>query len=293
MGNQIKRYMAFLAILAATDAFSAELLTAIDFEDGAIPNKNGWGFGTQSGGTLTVSSDTNVNYLGSKGSLKASYPVATGAIYVWGGYDVAALNIRDVYIEFSAKLPAAKQGLKFLKIFGQRETGKGYANTTIALVSDPGNEGGITQVSFGDGTSLENDTQNVINLNGSYGGWIGRAHKLGSLVETPQLTGWSAKSWGEDWHRFRVRVKFNSGDTEINQKPDGAYYLEIDGKVYVDAQNIYNRHYLNKPIQKIAFFDWAQNGTKAFDVMLDDIVISQGGFLSSPNAPVNPKMISN
>jgi hypothetical protein len=88
-------------------------------------------------------------------------------------------------------------------------------------------------------------------------------------------------------------VKFNSGDSEATQKPDGAYYLEIDGKIYVDAQNIYNRHYLNKPIQKISFFDWAQNGTKPFEVMLDDIVISKDGFLSSPLAPVNPKIISN
>jgi hypothetical protein len=293
MRNQIKRYMAFFIILAATDAFSAELITSVDFEDGVIPNKNGWGFGTQSGGALTVSSDTNANYMGSKGSLKASYPVATGAMYVWGGYDIAALNTRDVYIEFWAKLPTAKQGLKFLKIFGQRETGKGYANTTIALVSDPGNEGSITQVSFGDGSSLENDTQNVINLSGTYSSWIGRSYTLGAIVETPLLSGWKATNWGDSWHRFRVRVKFNSGDSEATQKPDGAYYLEIDGKIYVDAQNIYNRHYLNKPIQKISFFDWAQNGTKPFEVMLDDIVISKDGFLSSPLAPVNPKIISN
>lgn len=290
MRNKIKRYMTFFLIIAATDSFSAELITAVDFEDGVVPNKNGWGFGTQSGGAIAVSKDTAANHRGSKGSLKASYPVATGAMYVWGGYDISALNTRDVYVEFSAKLPGAKQGLKFLKIFGQRETGKGYANTTIALVSDPGNEGGITQVSFGDGSTLENDTQNVINLNGNNLSWIGRSHTLGSIVETPQRSPWRATNWGEDWHRFRVRVKFNSGDSELNQKPDGAYYLEIDGKVYVDAQNIYNRHYLNKPIQRIAFFDWAQNGTKAFEVMLDDIVISTDGFLSSPNAPGNPKL---
>lgn len=293
MRNQIKRYIAFFAIFVATNAFSAELITSVDFEDGVIPNKNGWGFGTQSGGAITISSDTSANYLGSKGSIKASYPVATGAMYVWGGYDISALNTRDVYIEFSAKLPAAKQGLKFLKIFGQRESGRGYANTTIALVSDPGNEGGISQVSFGDGSALENDTQNVINLNGANTSWIGRSYKIGSLVETPQLTGWSAANWGNSWHRFRVRVKFNSGDSAATQKPDGAYYLEIDGKVYVDAQNIYNRHYLNKPIQRIAFFDWAQNGTKAFDVMLDDIVISKDGFLSSPQPPIKPTIISN
>lgn len=290
MCNHIKRYMAFFLILTASNSFSAELLTALDFEDGVITNKNGWSFGAQSGGKITVSLDTAANYKGSKGSLMASYPVATGAIYAWAGYDVSALNIRDVYIEFAAKLPGSKQGLKFLKIFGQRETGKGYANTTFALVSDPGQKGSMNQVSFGDGSALENDMANVINLGGNYPSWIGKSYTLGALVDTPQRTGWKAEYWGEDWHRFRVRVKFNSGDSLLNQKPDGAYYLEIDGKVYVDAQNIYNRHYLNKPIQKIAFFDWAQNGTEPFDVMLDDIVISTDGFLSSPKAPVNPKL---
>ncbi len=293
MRNHVRKLIALSLLVVATNAFSAEIIASADFEDGVIPNKNGWGFGTQSGGNLTISSDASSNYLGSKGSLKASYPVATGAIYVWGGYDIAALNTRDVYIEFSAKLPGEKQGLKFLKIFGQRENGAGYANTTIALVSDRGNEGGITQVSFGDGTSLENDTQHVINLDGTYKNWIGRSFGNGALVTTPQSTAWNAANWGDDWHRFRVRIKFNSGDSEATQKPDGAYYLEIDGKVYVDAKNIYNRHYMNKPIQKISFFDWAQNGTKPFDVMLDDIVISKDGFLSSPVAPVNPKIVSN
>lgn len=293
MCKHIKSYMIFLAMFSAVNAFSAELIASADFEDGVIPNKNGWGFGTQSGGALVVSSDANANYLGSKGSLKASYPVAKGGMYVWGGYDLAALNTRDVYIEFSAKLPAAKQGLKFLKIFGLREAGKGYANSTIALVSDPGKQGGITQISFGHGVDLDNDTQNVINLNGQYPGWIGRSYDLGAVVETPQMSEWSAANWGNEWHKFRVRVKFNSGDTEANQKPDGAYYLEIDGKVYVDAKNIYNRHYLNKPIHSVSFFDWAQNGTQAFDVMLDNIVISKDGFLSSPQPPLNPQMISN
>jgi hypothetical protein len=293
MCKHIKSYMIFLIMFSAVNAFSAELIASADFEDGAIPNSNGWGFGTQPGGELVISTDTNANFLGSTGSLRASYPKATGGLYVWGGYDLAALNTREVYIEFSAKLPAAKQGLKFLKIFGQREAGRGYANTTIALVSDPGNQGGITQISFGNGTSLDNDTQNVINLNGRYPEWIGRSHKVAAVVDTPQMADWSAKNWGNDWHKFRVRVKFNSGDTEANQKPDGAYYLEIDGKVYVDARNIYNRHYLNRPIQKVAFFDWAQNGTEAFDVMLDNIVISKDGFLTSPQPPRNPQIISN
>lgn len=293
MCNQLKRYMLLLTVLISASANSATQIAAITFDEPDLLVKTdncgeirvgGWAFGCQSGGTIKIISENG------KMSFSGSYPIATGAMYVWGGYDVSSLNTREVYIQFKAKLPGEKQGLKFLKIFGQREEGKGYANSTFALVSDPGNEGGLTQISFGDGSSIENDTQNVINLNGTYKSWIGRSYGKGAIVETPKNASWLAKNWGYDWHEFKVKVKFNSGDSPETEKADGEYFLSIDNVVYVNAKNLLNRHYLNKPIQRIAFLDWAQNGTKPFEVVLDDIVISTDGFLSSPNPPSSVKI---
>lgn len=300
MFNQIKKYMAVGATLFCANVHSVEIITAINFDgikkvdDMLLLANNtvepckidieGWSFGCQSGGSVVLIKE------GNNGFISATYPVATGAMYVWGGYDISALNTREIYIQFRARLPEAKQGLKFLKIFGQRESGKGYANTTIALVSDPGNQGGITQVSFGDGSSVENDTQNVINLDGTYKSWVGRSYNKGAIIKTPQNANWSSKKWGDSWHTFKVRVKFNSGNTEADQQPDGAYFLSIDDVVYVDAKNLYNRHYLNKPIQRVSFFDWAQNGTSPFTVQLDDITISSEGFPDGPKPPPSAKM---
>lgn len=275
-------------ILFGCRIHAAELITSLNFEDGKIPNSNGWGFGAQQGGAVSISTDPAMNHRGSKGSIRGQYPITTGGMYVWGGYDVSSLNIRDVYIEFWASMPKAKQAAKFFKIFGQRDS-NGYANTTFGLTGEKGKEGDILQVSFGSGTEKENDVQNVIFLTGSYPDWIGRSYAKTAAVETPQRAIWG---WGDGWHRFRIHAKFNSGDSAENEVPDGQFYLEIDNKVYVDAKGLFNRHYLNKPIQRIAFFDWAQGGTEPFEILFDDIMISSGGFLSSPIPPA-AKMQSN
>lgn len=270
-------------LLSAANA--AELVTKLDFEDGKIPSGGGWFFGSQKGGGLYVSTDTSLNRGGSLGSLVGTYPIPVGESYVWGSYDISALNTRDVYIDFWAKMPKAKQGLKFLKLFGQSVSGE-YANTTIAATySDLKNMGAIEEISFGDGTKISNDTQNILKLNGTNPELIGRSNGS-AIVDTPQNAIWN--NWGTDWHRFRVHIKFNSGETAETEVADGEFYLEIDGKIYVDAKKLLNRHYTDKPLSKIGFFNWAQAGTTAFEIWYDDIVISTGGFLSSPKPPTSP-----
>src|ERR1700761_3626378 len=95
-------------------------------------NTGGWSFGSQAGGSVAISTNTSLNYNGDSGSVMGSYPAASGNVYAWGDFSVASLNTEDIYIDFWAKMPAAKQGLKFLKIFGGTQ-GTGYANTTFAL----------------------------------------------------------------------------------------------------------------------------------------------------------------
>jgi hypothetical protein len=262
-------------------------LTFQDFEDGVLVPK-GWAVGAYDGATVNVSTAPSLNFNGSRGSLRATYPKALGGIYAVVNYALPP-STNDIYIDFWAKMPGAKQGLKFLKIFGIRDS-VGYANTTFNLdySGADGDYGDMYQVSFGDGSVTENDTAAVINFSGNSPELIGRSFKF-AKVETPQKVRWMSTNWGVDWHHFKIHVKFNSGTTPQNEVADGEYYVEIDNKVYVKASGLFNRHYSNQSIDRVAFFNWAQNGTAPFEVWLDNIRITTGGFLTAP-APKAPEL---
>lgn len=277
---------AVLGVVMASDLAHAAgtTHTLATFDNGSL-SQSGWLFGAQAGATLSVSTDTSKNLNGSAGSLRATYPTPTGAVYAWATYSVASLATYDLYIEFWAKMPAAKQGLKFLKIFGRDNAG--YANTTFALDYTGADYGSMYQVSFGDGSTAYNDTANVINFDGSYPQWIGRS--FGSAtVQTPMRRAFRSSDWGASWHKFRIRVKFNSGTNATNQTADGAYYVEIDGNVYVNATGLFNRHYSNGPIDRVELFGWSQSGTQPFEIWYDDVRISTGGFSDSAPGPKPP-----
>jgi hypothetical protein len=247
----------------------------------------GWSFGSQAGGSLIVSTDKTQNYNGEPGSLVASYPASSGSsggVYAWGAYSVAALNTEDLYIDFWAKMPAAKEGLKFLKIFGASATSGNYANTTFALDYTGSDPGSMYQVSFGDGSTGGNDTAQVINFDGSNPSWIGRSYGTAS-VQTPQKSRFASSKWGTAWHHFRIHAKFNSGTSPQNEVADGAYYVEIDGTVYVNATGLFNRNYSNGPIDRVELFGWSQNAPSPFQIWYDDVRITTGGFIDSSAAP--------
>lgn len=277
--------IALMLLVAPVCAPAATTITFVDFENKSL-SQSGWIFGSQDGATLSISTDTAANLNRSAGSLKASYPKPTGAVYAWGTYNLAALKTNEIYIDFWARMPNAKQGLKFLKIFGGDSNG--YANTTFALDYTGADYGSMYQVSFGDGKDAYNDTHSVINFDGSYPQWIGRSYGVAS-VETPMRRAFRSSDWGTGWHHFKIRVKFNSGTTATNEVADGAYYVEIDGQVYVNATGLFNRHYSNPPIDRVELFGWAQSGTSAFDIWYDDVRISTGGFIDDvqPRAPSN------
>lgn len=285
----MKSLTKFLSIFSlcviAHEATSATVITKLNFDDGVIPNGNGWSFGAQAGGQVLINTNKAENHNGSAGSIKALYPLATGGMYAWGGYSLTSLKTREIYIDFWAKMPKATQGLKFCKLFGVTGAGTGYANTTFGLGAEVGRAGSFFQVSFGDGSELDNDTGSVVNLDGAYPEWVGRSYaNKTARVETPQKSAWLNNKWGTDWHHFRMHAKFNS-DINGKEVADGEYYLEIDNVVYVRASGLLNRHVLNKPLDRIGFFDWSQGGTTPFEVWLDDIVISTDGFVDVPNPP--------
>lgn len=284
------------SVLAATPSAGApdgtpQLLTELQFSSpsSSVPSVPGWVIGAQNGAAVSV-----VSIQGPDGAtvnaLEGSYPLPapSGGEYIWAQYSVASLNTEDLYIEFWARMPGPKEGFKFLKIFGQNLTQGSYADTTFATDYTGVDYGAIRQVSFGDGSSTANDSQNVINLNGTNPQWIGRSYGT-AVVQTPQMSNFSSADWGTGWHHFLVHVKFNSGTTAQNEVPNGEYYLAIDGKVYVDATDLYNRNPANGPIDHVGFFGWAQSDTSAFQAEYYDIRISTGGFMSQtlPDPPAS------
>ncbi len=281
------------SLSAATADGPSVTLTELKFNSTTLTAPPGWTIGAQHGGTISVQPTSSPDASGNTVyALEGSYPVPAplGKEYMWANYDVAALNTEDVYIEFWAKMPGPKQGCKFVKIFGRNLTQGNYADPTIGTDYTGVDFGAIRQIGFGDGSNLANDSQNVININGTNPQWIGRSYGTASL-QTPAMSTFSSADWGTGWHHFRIHVKFNTGTTTQNEVPDGEVYLEIDGKVYADATALYNRNPANGPIQSVGFFGWAQSESHAFQVWYDDIRISTGGFLSQP-VPMPPASVT-
>ena len=273
------------AMMATPAAVSAEL---------SALNAANWTFWAGAGGALGVQQTSSPDGgAATVEALEGTYPIpaSSGGNYVGAAYHLSAVNpnLEDVYIEFWAKMPGAKEGCKFVKIFGRRTTSSaGYADTTFATDYTGVDYGALRQVSFGDGRGVQNDSQDVIALAGA-GTHLGTQSST-AVVNTPQGSAFSSADWGTGWHHFLIHVKFNSVTSTNTKAPDGEYFLQIDGKVYVDATGLYNRNPANGPIDQIQFFGWAQTESQPFQVWYHDIRISTGGFMSTPlpDAPANP-----
>ena len=238
------------------------VLRSFNFDNG----DGGLEHGVLNGGTIDFS----------QGFVRGTYPAGVDGNSVWTNIPLGEFNTREIFVEFKARFPTpVRHGLKFLKVFGKNNQPGGYANTTFGLDYSVAG-GSITAVSFGGGSVPENDTANVIKLNGDNPDWIGRSYG-GALVNIPQYSNFT--EWGTDWHRFRIHCKFNSGDSAENEVADGAYYLEIDGKVYVDAVGLFNRHWSNGDIGSVQIFGWSQTNVPNFTVDYDDLVVSRHGFV--------------
>lgn len=282
------------SIVSSRSSSSANGATVIyrnDFESGAVPSEQGTYFRSADGASLSVSTDRSLNAGGSVGSLRGQYPIAggDGGYYLWGTVDVSQHNTRSICAEFDAKMPTGKQGAKFFKVFGAFSPETGHANATFGAEYGSGE---MHQVSFGGGEAggsgrivngvktytygeenLYNDTHNVLFYNADYPTWVGRSYP--TATRTP---GVAAFNWDNNWHHFKMCVKFNSGSTRENEVADGAFRVVIDGKVYLDARNIFNRHHLNGPIDRVELFGWSQGGTVPFEIWFDNYTLTIENF---------------
>lgn len=255
----------------------AVLLGASDFASGnklpgIVASGYAWGEGAQNGATTEIIGD----------AYRINYPTTTGGVYQWFELLFPDADVEsDVYIQFQARFPlAARGGSKFCKVFSTHDVGDGYCNTTFGLTGDA-NDTVMSQISFGDGAgaSNQNDVGNVINLDGTYPEWSGRSYGVTASISTPQNSVFGASEWGTTWHTFKIRCKWNSGHvgTEV---ADGAYYVEIDGDVYVNATGLFNSHPTNtKAIDYISFGNYAGGDQPPYSMEFKDIKISKGGFI--------------
>lgn len=223
------------------------------------------------------------------GALRIDYP--TGEFSTAMGLVLARLDTREVFIQFRARMPGPRGGLKFFKIFGHNprdnsltgwngSVASNYANSTFGLdytgIAD--GRGSLYYIAFGDGTLSENDTANGIWLDGSNPRGIGRSYSR-AVVATPQMRNFRAADWGDGWHTFRMMMRFNSGATAATEVADGAYFLEIDGRVYARATGILNRHPSNQPsIDRVEIGGWAQSNEAPFSIEYDDVTVTTGSF---------------
>lgn len=213
------------------------------------------------------------------GELKMTYPAnAETNGLPFQTVDLSSYNVADLYIQFKARMPNAKWGLKFLKIFGKVSTtntpNDTYSNTTWQLIYGTG---AFEAVQFGDGSSLSNDNASAIGFEGGVQGGL-TARNSGAIISCPQSKAFLVSDWGTAMHQFKFRVKFNTGTSALNEVADGAYYLEIDGNVYVDATNIFNRSYQSGNIDRIEIGGYTTGNNPSFDIEYDDLIISTGGF---------------
>jgi len=207
----------------------------------------------QDGGTIKYEDNTVV----------ANYPAGDGS-FAWV---VLPLNgAQSAMVTFKARMSAIG-GLKFVKFFSENIDG-GYANVTFGIDYNS-MSGRIEQVAFGDGTSIENDSNNVINLNGQYPEWIGRSYPNAN-VEVPN--GVTPSIVGETLHEYTMYVKFN--DPGIN---NGECYLEVDGKLHCRATGLYNRNDENGNLDRVEFLGWTQNGKEPFAIEIRDIMREKDG----------------
>lgn len=265
----------------------AQVLTNLQITGPGVPTVAGWSIG---GHGLSVAATAPPPVSGDAPyALEGQYPAVgpNGETSAFANFFLPSLDTESIYIDFWAKMPGNLGGLKFCKIFGMRNDPVGYANTTFLLDYTGVDPGGLLAVYFGDGASEENDTQNMIRLNYVHSN-LG-SNNAQAVFLTPQDQYFSSSDWGTGWHHFLMHVRFNTNTNPTAQdpNPNGEIYLEIDGKVYVDAADLSNRYIgaadgVNGPIQYVQFFGWAQTDSQPFTIWYDNIVISTGGFVSDP-----------
>jgi hypothetical protein len=264
--------MSILALLVCwgQSAF-AQVVLSDDFNSGLSPSwRTGARVSWQASGGMDNSPFVKINYLSSGTSPHAfsrSIP---------GGH-------QELYFKFNFKVVGFPSGgAKFLKVRALKDDSSNYANTTWMINY---NTGRLKEISFGDGSSMLNDTQRTIRYNGTLSS--STTEPINIVHATDEVT-----IPLNQWHTFEAHMRYNS-----NGKRDGVYRVWYNGKLIVHATNVKNRHD-NNPLH----FNWLYLGNYShstwsapWELHYDNVVISTQRMTSDgvpAPAPEAPPLIS-
>lgn len=187
---------------------------------------------------------------------------------------------QEIYFQFDARRNGAGGGSKFVKAFGG-VNGISVSNTTWN--NGYGNSN-IASIGFGNGTGLSNDTQHTF--------WYESGHDDNAQLRFPSNPAnvrttsivhgatWTAADWGDgtQWHRWKMRIKQNSGTSPETEVNDGIFEIFVNDVLKLGAYNIMNRHYLSLPFAAIEFMSLMQDAL-GFTLDMKKITISQNGWI--------------
>lgn len=249
------------------------LITRLDLTSG-MPNSNGWGFGALGGAAISVASDGGGNYL------RGQYPAPlAGDNYIYGGYNFESLE-NEVYVQLYARMPGAKSGCKFVKLFGHRPgAALNYANITFAIEYASGR---IHAASFGDGTTIGNDTTALLTYTNAEP-WITVGRSMDApnpAIITKSESDFLPSDWGTGWHKFQFMIKHSTGNSSINEVNNGVVEVRIDDVLKTKGVNLFTRHWSNNWFENVSLFGWSQAGTVPFELHIKDVTISKGGWVN-------------
>lgn len=249
-----------LSVAALESSQQVTILEQSDF-DGGVPNN--WFVSTEKGGTIDFS----------QGFARGEYPITAGNA---GSHVNISIPVPDgidhIFIRVRVRYPGAMGGCKFIKVHGRDNDPVNYANATFGTEVDTGN---MIRVLYGaDG----GDASNFVNFSGT-GHLLGRADGIANVL-APQG---QVFSWDDQIHEISIECKFNDGTSEANEVPNGKFYVEIDGDVYMDATGLFNRNHQNGPIEKVTLFNAAQNDDNPFTIDFLFAAVSIGGFAPWPS----------
>lgn len=271
-------------------ASEATLIGALEIVGTSVPSNEGYGlygFGVTSDtlATLTVMEENGYKFL------RAHYKAGNvGNNSVYGGCGLDQINgDREVFVAYWARMPNIKHGLKNIKLFGvlNEEVPSNYANATFSLDYTGVDMGCMFAVQFGDGTTIENDSNNILKFDGTNPEYVGRSYP-GASISTPQNANFGSDMWGTDWHLIKLMFRHNTGDSAENEVANGATKVIIDGLVYADADGLFTRHWSNKMFRGVGMFGITQENP-GFDFDFDiceGMTVSNGDFIEPLVTPI-------
>jgi hypothetical protein len=221
------KYLSIVAIIGLIAWSATTAIAGIIFED----NFNGYSDSPLNHGWSVMGSQVtpaNTGGFNNTRGIKITYNHQGYGDFVFNK-NIASLKLQEMHVRFYFKVDNPSGGSKFMKFFGIRNKNN-YANTTFMIQYWNST---LFEISYGNGSSITNDTQAVIR----YAGDKISDNKVKVLVAKGPYDPRDGK-----WHCFEVYMRYND-----NSQRNGEYKVWIDGVLWVHATHVKNRNDLNSP----------------------------------------------